>query len=571
MIRNRDILNCLPLLASALGDRYGVQVRIGGSKAFTDGKIIHLPSLPLDCGKTAIAMAKGYIDHESAHIRFTDFDCFRKIAGQPVVRQFCNFIEDWRVEKRLSELYPGCKANLAWLIRHVFLEEQKAGEENPAFSVLNHVLLTVRSWDVAELKTPLAELSMGIEKAFPGLLAQIDNVLSRVRLNCSDTLAAMTYAIELAEILKAYVHLNLTDFENDEAQQSQLGLVGDSNDNADTGSQDGENQESVEKTAGKKEGAQTKQNNSLNSQIEADCGASSSHINDVNDLKSLFTKSGDELPGSLGELLAERLQENACDSDGHGLTVARSFERSLEPLPLEEKLAALECSNALRQRLAGLLQAQEYKSATLSRRGRLATDRLYRLSTGNPKIFRKEAIANGLSVAAHILLDASYSMEGEAIMLARQACFAAAKALYSIKGVSPAVTVFPANSEGGVYSVLKHGENLTDRFKVEACGGTPLAPALWWVAQDLYPLSETRKIIVVVTDGVPENPDAVEAAIKRITALGIELYGIGIEMQGVKRFFRNNRVITGLAELAPAIFGLLQNTLLRGGGNDGPC
>ena len=47
-IRQKDILNCLPLLASVLGDRYGVQVRIGGSGAYTDGKVIHIPALPLD-------------------------------------------------------------------------------------------------------------------------------------------------------------------------------------------------------------------------------------------------------------------------------------------------------------------------------------------------------------------------------------------------------------------------------------------------------------------------------------------------------------------------------------------
>ena len=30
MIRTKDVLNCLPLVASILGDRYGVQVRISG-------------------------------------------------------------------------------------------------------------------------------------------------------------------------------------------------------------------------------------------------------------------------------------------------------------------------------------------------------------------------------------------------------------------------------------------------------------------------------------------------------------------------------------------------------------
>ena len=50
-LREKDILGCLPLLASVLGNTYGVHVRIGGSDACTDGNMIQLPSLPVDCGE----------------------------------------------------------------------------------------------------------------------------------------------------------------------------------------------------------------------------------------------------------------------------------------------------------------------------------------------------------------------------------------------------------------------------------------------------------------------------------------------------------------------------------------
>lgn len=47
MLKQKDIMDCLPLLASVLGNQYGVTVEIGGSEAYTDGKTIHLPALPL--------------------------------------------------------------------------------------------------------------------------------------------------------------------------------------------------------------------------------------------------------------------------------------------------------------------------------------------------------------------------------------------------------------------------------------------------------------------------------------------------------------------------------------------
>ena len=46
MIQTQTIVRSLPLVASVLGKRYGVNVVIGGDKACTDGSTIHLPALP---------------------------------------------------------------------------------------------------------------------------------------------------------------------------------------------------------------------------------------------------------------------------------------------------------------------------------------------------------------------------------------------------------------------------------------------------------------------------------------------------------------------------------------------
>ena len=105
-------MDCLPLLASVLGNQYGVTVEIGGSEAYTDGKTIHLPALPLDSEPELITMIKGYVDHESAHIRETDFEILRKANLTPFQHNLFNILEDWRVEERLSARYPGCREKL---------------------------------------------------------------------------------------------------------------------------------------------------------------------------------------------------------------------------------------------------------------------------------------------------------------------------------------------------------------------------------------------------------------------------------------------------------------------------
>ena len=112
MLKPKDIMDCLPLLASVLGNQYGVTVEIGGSEAYTDGKTIHLPALPLDSEPELITMIKGYCDHESAHIRETDFEILRKAQLTPFQQSLFGLLEGWRVVEGLAARYPGGRGRL---------------------------------------------------------------------------------------------------------------------------------------------------------------------------------------------------------------------------------------------------------------------------------------------------------------------------------------------------------------------------------------------------------------------------------------------------------------------------
>ena len=48
MLRTKDIMSCLPLLACILGKQYNITVEIGGTTAYTNGKTIHIPALKMD-------------------------------------------------------------------------------------------------------------------------------------------------------------------------------------------------------------------------------------------------------------------------------------------------------------------------------------------------------------------------------------------------------------------------------------------------------------------------------------------------------------------------------------------
>lgn len=148
MPRSENVISALPLLADALGRKRGVRVFIGGDRAFTDGKNIHIPSLPLNAGDELVNLARGWLDHESAHLRLTNFDALKKARLSPIEKHIWNIIEDYAVERDLAAIYPGCRQNFLWLIRHVFLKEGDSHNEierPPAEQVLDWLLISLRS------------------------------------------------------------------------------------------------------------------------------------------------------------------------------------------------------------------------------------------------------------------------------------------------------------------------------------------------------------------------------------------------------------------------------------------
>jgi len=512
MVRTKDVLNCLPLLASILGDRYGVQVRIGGKEACTNGKVIHLPSLPMDCEPELLALARSFVDHESGHIRHTDFVVLKAANLDPVTFNLFNCLEDWRIEKKLSGIFPGCRQNLNWLIRRFFVEEAqpRAGGDPPPLAVLDYVLLTVRAWDVEDVNSARTAAAEVLRQHFPGLREVLDAILLKVYIHCPDTAAAIAYARQLAQGIRQW-----------EPQQQQKKTRGNGADHTDFAPQSDQD-------------------------ISSDCASQTqmpiSPSKAKAQLTALFHAEAQDLPQNLGELLSTALVLCQAESAFENVTVAVEGFRQSSALPEGQKLQALQASIALRTRLQGLLQARIQKRCSIGRRGALHPGSLHRLQTGNPRIFRREAEQAGLN------------------------SFAVAKALENIKGVNPAVTAFPAMaSTSSVFPIMRHGQKVPDSFGINASGGTPLAAALWWVMQTMLFLKEQRKLILIITDGVPDSTHAATHAVNVAQKLGFEVYGLGIRDEHIVKLLpQTSRVINDLPDLAPTIFDLLQDALLKG-------
>lgn len=103
----------LERLARTLTEQFGVKVICQGDNAWTDGRQICLPSLPEPINENLERMMVGYLDHELAHVAFSDFDVAGQFAkAHPGFGGMLNVVEDALIERRAMQRWPGVRANL---------------------------------------------------------------------------------------------------------------------------------------------------------------------------------------------------------------------------------------------------------------------------------------------------------------------------------------------------------------------------------------------------------------------------------------------------------------------------
>ena len=525
-------MKAMPLVASMLGNKLGVKVVIGSSDtAYTNGDTIFLPPLPVDDEGVLYPLVSGFIDHEAAHIRHTDLGVLKGKMLTPVEKHLWNAIEDWRVEHEIIKKYPGCREHFIWLMRHFFLtdtEIEKAGESfSPAFSVLNYVLLTLRSWDVPELFYRCEKEADILEKYWPGLRSKIDAIMRDIPAQCRSTQDSLDFAQDILRLIEQ------------EAQKEQKFP-----------------ESSVLSPS------ITAQDNSERTQQEPQTGG------EQQSLHELVQATEEELPASMDKQIADMISGQCSPKQSKGMSVAVEGKLNTNELPDTLIMEAQAISRALRTKLQGLLQSQVLRRSSPSRHGKLCGHGLYRIAVHDPRLFMKNESVTGIDTAVHILLDISGSMTSR-IELAGAACYSVALALAAIPGISVGVSAFPADYKedvaATVYPLLQHGKRITNSFAAEAHGSTPMTEALWWVLGMLSTRPEHRKVILVVTDGYPDDPETAKETIVAAQQMGMEVLGIGINAPIISSMIPISENITDIHELAPAMFRILQHTMTEKG------
>ncbi|WP_317073502.1 VWA domain-containing protein [Vibrio cholerae] len=550
---NHPLKNALPIVAAAYGEKFGVKVLIQGQDAFTDGERIVIPSAnPDDPHYQQIAW--GYLAHEAAHIRHTNFDMVQKASSKPIRKALLNIIEDVRIENELAKDYPGTRRSISQVIEYMVDTQQMCVPEQlePASNLQAWLLFRLRCHFLGQKAlTPLYQVvDERVRKLFPAAaMSRLSAMLTVV-----PSLASTGEVLKLVDAIVAMLE--------EESRPPQ-----DESD-ADNGNDIGQD-------------ASNDSNNSSDSQTpEADSSAmgdaaetvDSDNSDQADNLRQALEASAAQFEPDTFAQVAEVLSEQA---EGHQGVTPLSLPQAEQAMLGDEAILTLSASESaqIRARLRGMVQSSQDNRNHAKRHGlRVATHRLAASQAGESRLFIQRQPRIAPNAAVHLLVDISGSMgkpigEGNRkyFHVANEAALALAMALEGIPGVVPAVSYFPGIHQEVSIALLPK-QSVRHRaacFDQKPRGCTPMAQAMWFAANSLLAQKQKRKLMIVLTDGDPDDWAATHDIVGRCRRSGFELLGIGIQTRSVEKFFPQSIVINDVKDLKRELFEVTQQLLIQ--------
>ena len=606
-MKNRTLHNAFPIVAAAIGNRFGIKVSIGGNQAYTDGKSIQLPAYDGDDAEYQ-DVAWGLLAHEAAHIRYSDFGL--RYGHSVLRRRLCNAIEDVRIEHELAKDFPGTKLTIRTVIEKMIAKGDFVTSnigDHPANILYSFVLKSLRARVLGQSALlPLVEQTEAALKAtFPkGAVTRLKGLLSEVPLG----LQTESDCLQLTDRI-------LTMIEQEFEQQRQCNQEQPSADQDTSPEPDETDQDTESADSNDTEGPDSENDPESDERLPNDtddespsesCGNEDSNPENPDDGPATPSDSSTSNPqgedvenseieiadpmGVLQTLLSagdSDIEQDLFESLKSALSLAAENVSELlmpsghEP-PMDEQAGAFLLrkvqgeSGKIRAALQGLVQSQTISRSQHACRGRrMDGKRLHRLPQGDTRIFQRKQTKAAPNTAVHLLLDKSESMGyqvtdsqgqpmGSRMPIALEATLALALAFEGIPGVNPGVTAFPGSHDDSVFRLLEHGQLLNARtgaFSLAATGSTPMTEAIWFGAASLLQCREPRKVIMVMTDGQPNDTLSTLELLQRCQDSGIETVGVGLGLD-VSHLFPVAITINDLGELRTQLFELSKSILL---------
>lgn len=550
---NHPLKNALPIVAAAYGEKFGVKVLIQGQDAFTDGERIVIPTAnPDDPHYQQIAW--GYLAHEAAHIRHTNFDMVKKASSKPIRKALLNIIEDVRIENELAKDYPGTRRSISQVIEYMVDTQQMCVPEQPepASNLQAWLLFRLRCHFLGQKAlTPLYQaVDERVRQLFPAAaMSRLSAMLTAV-----PSLASTGEVLKLVDAIVAMLEEESRP-PQDESDADGGDDIGQDASNDSNSSSDSQTPETSSSATG--DAAET---------------SDSDNSDQADNLRQALEASAAQFEPDTFAQVAEVLSEQA---EGHQGVTPLSLPQAEQAMLGDEAILTLSASESaqIRARLRGMVQSSQDNRNHAKRHGlRVATHRLAASQAGESRLFIQRQPRIAPNAAVHLLVDISGSMgkpigEGNRkyFHVANEAALALAMALEGIPGVVPAVSYFPGIHQEVSIALLPK-QSVRHRaacFDQKPRGCTPMAQAMWFAANSLLAQKQKRKLMIVLTDGDPDDWAATHDIVDRCRRSGFELLGIGIQTRSVEKFFPQSIVINDVKDLKRELFEVTQQLLIQ--------
>ena len=581
MIRDQELAG----LAMTLGRDAKIKITVGGDNSYckNDGSHINIARMP----STSLGrmLMTGLVFHEIGHKNFTTG------GGRPdgLLGDMINVVEDIRVDMKTIESRPGTCFNLEAVTTH-YINKGSLEPKN-----LTHALLgKVMAYGFGRILKQAAILALEdicnemMDDAFGSeFIDDVDAIIKDMDKLCS-TADSRVMAQKLIDLLvqqKAPPHQPQPQTPASSITQSAAqGTPSDASHEPN----DPQTQQTQHNQGQAQRGGQWCNDDLSGTQRQGEDGTEENPQQGQRGMQASgsgagASRGGGKRPtveeidkmlknntgyGDLSSLIQKELDEIADNTPYKvlaGIPLLPDIGRLRALHGKLNEVEAISASSRMRARLMGMLQSMKMQPTSYGLSGRkLAAGRLVRMATGDPRIFRKKVEAVEVNTAVMVLLDLSGSMCSR-YRVANAAAFALHTTLFGLKGVAVCSAEFSGKNVTPEINILVDfgRKPLSENFNHYPFDGTPTHNAIWAGRALLLQRPEPRKILLILTDGCPDNGAATRSATQKALKDGIEIAAIGIMDGSVRNYWNNHKVIKTIQELPSAMFGIMEGLLTR--------
>ena len=512
---------------------WGVQVRVQGGLAYTDGIKITIPRFNTS-DEHSCRLACAYLAHESGHIAYSDFNLLSQISKEEkLLYTLLNIVEDSRIERLMSKKWVGVYENLLMLNRELSRIAVK-NLDSLHGNTINLIprMLQITSWlcqkYIQQYNTEIYILKT--LEIYPCLQDYTDK-LSELLMNapmCNDTYEAYDLAKKINTLFKKEYSTR-----KEKPLQICRALIGDVYLTDDEGNPISIDNKDSEDNEGK---THSTNNTDFNTGIEA--------FNEWSIQKTIETS-------------VSKAPESSTRDD---LGIISDFPRVeagnadwLKSTGLSVKI------NSLTLALHNYVKAKTLATSEQVDVGRsLNVKRAIRIPLGETNIWNKKTYDLDHNTSIHILVDTSSSMLARAsegnfpdyrltrIDHAKICAYCIAKALEGVPNTESQVSFFPGvDEDSSTYEVgickqpWESVKSTMKYFDQKPMGSTPMAQAMAYALTKFKYSDKDRNILLIITDGMPDSIPNLKEQLAQCEYLGIELRVLSINCEIAQKLFPN--------------------------------